>query len=73
VSSLVFGPPPSPMPGLADILVATTEHDAVAEALARFDGWERVKAPEQEAVAQVRGWLTRALASGRGLITFHIW
>ena len=73
VSNLVFGPPPSPMPGLADILVATTEHDAVAEALARFDGWERVKAPEQEAVAQVRGWLTRALASGRGLITFHIW
>lgn len=73
VSSLVFGSPPSPIPGLADIIVSTTEHDQVAAALARFDGWERVTEPEREAAAQARGWLARALAAGRGLITFHIW
>ena len=73
VSSLVFGAPPSPLPGMADIIVSTTEHDDVARVLARFEGWERVKAPERDAVAQVRGWLTRAQAAGRGLITFHIW
>lgn len=73
VANLVFGSPPSPIPGLADIIVSTTEHDAVADELARFEGWERVKAPEREAVAQVRGWLVSAQAAGRGLITFHIW
>ena len=73
VSNLVFGSPPSPLPGMADIIVSTTEHDAVERVLARFEGWERVQSPEQAAVAQVRGWLTRAQATGRGLITFHIW
>jgi hypothetical protein len=73
VSTLVFGTPPSPLPGMADIIVSATEHDAVAGVLARFEGWERVSGAEHAAVAQVRGWLDHAQATGRGLITFHIW